>query len=324
MNFKNTAKIGISIILAFAIFALVGEAAIRIYLRYNMVYDIEMTKYAMHVKVDAKNPLIGHFHKPNVSIQLMNSMVHINSNGFRDKEYPVSRNNKYRIIFLGDSLTFGWGVEQDETFENLLEVKLNRQYPVEIINFGIGNYNTEQQVNLFLEKGLQYKPDKVVVFYFINDAEVTPEKSKLWFLGYSQLISFYWSRTNTFINKHFPSKSFKEFYSSLYKSDREGWINAMKAFIQLKEVCQQEKIVLQVVLLPELHDTDNIVLKDVYDKVSAFLESNSIDYLRLASSFSNHKNPMEELWVSYDDAHPNAIAHKVIADKTLDFISNKE
>ncbi len=320
MGVRDIAKIGISSFPAFAIFLLIGEAAIRIYLHFNMVYDIEMTKYAMHVKVDAENPLIGHVHRPNASMRLMNSMVDINSDGLRDREYPLSRNDKYRAIILGDSLTFGWGVEQEDTFENLLEEMLNRKRPVELINFGAGNYNTEQQVNLFLEKGLPYKPDKVVVFYFINDAEVTPEKSKLWFLGYSQLISFYWSRVNAFINKNFSSSSFDSFYSTLYQDDKEGWSNAKKAFLKLRDTCQGENIELQVVLLPELHDVDGRIFKNVYDKVFGFLDSNGIGALNLASIFAGYENPMQ-LWVSFDDAHPNELAHQRIAENSLEFIS---
>lgn len=322
MSLKNVFKFMLAIIISLAIFLIIGELIIRVYLRHNMVYDIEMTRYAMNVKVDSENPLIGHVHKPNISARLMNSTVNINSDGLRDREYPVARNDNYRIIVLGDSLTFGWGVEQEDTFANILEVELNQEFPTEIINFGAGNYNTEQQVNLFLEKGLKYEPDKVVVFYFINDAEVTPEKSKLWFLGYSQFISFYWSRINTFMNRHFPSKSFKDFYSGLYLDNHTGWLNARKAFMQLKDTCKKENMELQVVLLPELHDVDNSIFNNEYSIISAFLESNAIDYLSLAAFFADYDDPMQ-LWVSYDDAHPNKLAHQAIAEGTLNFILNK-
>ena len=322
MNLKNLLLRLLAIFIVFIVFLALGELLIRFYLGHNTAYDIEMTKYAMHLKNDSQNPLIGHVHRPNKSMELMNVMVDINSDGFRDKDYPVDRNDKYRIIFLGDSLTFGWGVKEEETFATLLEEDLDTKNPTEVINFGTGNYNTEQEVNLFLEKGLKYNPDKVVLFYFINDAEITPEKSGLWFLGYSQFISFYWSRINSLLNNFLPSKSFQEYYESLYDEGQQGWINSRKAIIQLRDICESKGIQFQVVLLPELHDVNNEIFTNVYDNLSLFLEENNIEYMNLAKLFENHPNQIE-LWVSYDDAHPNNIAHRKIAEATSEFISNK-
>jgi len=320
---KNAYKVIIAVIVTLGLLLIIGELIIRVYLYHSIIYDIEMTKYAMSVKTDSSNLLIGHVHKPNTSAQLMGVNVSINSDGLRDREYPVSKKEKYRIIVLGDSLTFGWGVEEEDTFVSILEQKINKLYPAEIINFGAGNYNTEQEVNLFIEKGLKYKPDKVVVFYFINDAELTPKKSKLWFLGYSQLISFYWSRINILINKYFPDQSFKDYYSNLYEKNQKGWLNAQKSFLRLKNIYHQNGIRLQVVLLPELHDVDNKIFNNEYSKVSAFLESAGIDYLNLATLFTGYDNPIS-LWVAMDDAHPNALAHRMIADNSFEFIVNKK
>lgn len=313
----------IAVLIAFVIFMLVGEVLIRIYLQFNTAYDIEMTRYAMYLKKESGNKLIGHIHKPNSSMELMNVTVSINSDGFRDKEYSEHKNGKYRIIVLGDSLTFGWGVEQEDTFENILEEYLNQKFPAEIINFGTGNYNTEQEVNLFIEKGLKYKPDKVVLFYFINDAEITPQKSKLWFLGYSEFISYFWSRAHSVLDNYTPSNSFKNYYNSLYDDKQPGWRNTKIALLKLKDVCKRNGTELQVVLLPELHDVNNRIFPEVNRKVFLFLDEYDINYLSLVELFNNEKNATT-LWVSYDDAHPNKIAHKKIAESLADFISTRD
>ncbi|MGI9290078.1 MAG: SGNH/GDSL hydrolase family protein, partial [Gammaproteobacteria bacterium] len=174
---KGLAAMFISLLIFFVML----EVSLQIYTRLFIYYDVEMSRYAVEVKEKADNPAIGHVHRPNAEAHLMGVDVKINSDGFRDQEYSLERTNKYRIVVLGDSLTFGWGVEQDKTYEHLLENMLSETRPTEMINTGHGNYNTSQQVNLFKEKGLKYNPDKVVVFYFINDAEVTPERSSwLW------------------------------------------------------------------------------------------------------------------------------------------------
>lgn len=301
---------------------LLGELIIRLYLGHKTIYDIEMSRYSMSIKTDSENPLIGHVHKPNSSGRLMDVMVNINSDGLRDREYPIQNSGKNRMIFLGDSLTFGWGVEQEDTFDNVIEQKLNSKHPTEIINFGTGNYNTVQELNLFLEKGLKYNPDKVVLFYFINDAEVTPKKSRLWFLAYSRLLSFYWSRVHVALNNVFESQSFDEYYADLYRTDQAGWINTQNAFLKLKDVCREHDIDLKIVLLPELHNLTNYPFKEEYGLVSSFLHDNDISHLDLTPMFEGYENSMD-LWVSLDDAHPNKLAHKMIAEYSLDFISDK-
>ena len=312
----------LAVLLALGIFLLLGEALIRVYLRFNIAYDIEMTRYALHLKQDSADPRIGHEHRPGASMRLMGVPVQINSDGLRDKEYPVERGDAYRIAFLGDSLTFGWGVKQEETFQHLLEERLGEKSATEIINFGTGNYNTEQEVELFLAKGLKYRPDKVVLFYFINDAEVTPVKSKLWFLGYSELISFYWSRINSMMNNYFPSKSFADYYSALYADGAPGWTGSRAALLKLKQTCLERGIQLQVVLLPELHDTRNEIFAGVYGELAKFLTENGIEHVDLSAHFASQQNPID-LWVSLDDAHPNAIAHREIAGAIEEFVSRR-
>jgi lysophospholipase L1-like esterase len=296
-----------------------SEMAVRVYSHWNLIYDIEMSRYAMDIKEQSPNPLIGHVHRPNSEARLMGVDVKINSDGFRDREYPVARDGKYRMIFLGDSLTFGWGVEKAKTFEEILERELSTRRPTEIINFGVGNYNTVQEVNLFLDKGLKYQPDQVVIFYFINDAEPTPHKSDWEFLANSRIVTFFWSRVNMLRARFGFMKSFQAYYDDLYTDGQPGWLAAKKALLQIRDICAAKHIVLQVVLLPELHRLDKYPFAAQDSKIMAFLHDNHIAALDLAPSFAGEKNPMR-LWVAPDDAHPNAIAHALIAKYSLGFI----
>ena len=309
--------------LSFAVFLLAGELLVRLYLIRHTVYDVEMAKYANALKIDSPNPKIGHLHRPNARARLMNVDVVINSDGFRGPEYRVEKGTASRIIFLGDSLTLGWGVEEKDAFASLLEARLGALHPTEVLNFGTGNYNTEQEVNLFLEKGLKYHPDRVVVFYFINDAEATPQKSRLWVLGYSRLVTVYWSRFLALRNALSPEMSFQGYYSALYRDDQQGWIHARKAFLELKAACVQGGMRLQVVLLPELHNLAVYPFRREHGLLTAFLNENAIENLDLAASFAGYKSSID-LWVATDDAHPNARAHKMIADYTFEFLKRTE
>jgi lysophospholipase L1-like esterase len=310
------------VILSIAFCLAVGELAIRLYLSGNIIYDVEMTRYANLAKLKAENPLIGHVHRPGATAELMGVPVQINSDGFRDDEYPVEKSARDRIVFLGDSLTFGWGVRKEDGFEHRLEQALDRKRPTEIINFGTGNYNTEQAVNLFREKGLKYQPDKVVLFYFINDAEVTPLRSPWGFLGRSRIITFYWSKVHAARNNLVSAKGFKESYADLYAADQPGWPKVRESFEALKEICEAEDIELQVILLPELHELENYPFKKEYGLVAEILTELEIPFLDLTPFFEGYPDP-KELWVALDDAHPNALAHKMIAEYSLPFLSEQ-
>lgn len=78
-----------------------------------------------------------------------------------------------RIVCLGDSFTFGWGVEDDETFPVLVEEKLAGQVdvPVDVINCGLPGYNTYQELQLYRKLMSPLKPDYVVVAWYMNDLD---------------------------------------------------------------------------------------------------------------------------------------------------------
>jgi hypothetical protein len=316
---KGVAAAGISLL----IFIVMLEVTLQVYTRLFIYYDVEMSRYAAEVKEKSDNPKIGHVHRPNAEAYLMGVDVSINSDSLRDEEYAPERNEKYRIAVLGDSLTFGWGVEKEDTFEVVLESMLSEKRPTEMINFGHGNYNTEQQVNLFKEKGLKYNPDKVVVFYFINDAEVTPVRSKWTFVSRLRSVTFLWSRMRGLLTRTGDGATFESFYSDLYADDQPGFIAVKESFLELQGICEEQGLELQVVMLPELHDLTNYPFKAEYAKVEGFLRENSIPVIDLTESFAGYEDPMR-LWVAPDDAHPNALAHGMIAEYSRNFLENGE
>lgn len=106
-------------------------------------------------------------------VKLNRTLVKINSDGFRDIEYPIEKgDNVYRIAVIGDSFTFGQGVELNQTYpkqlENILNSRRNsKRY--EVMNFGVPGYNTFQEVQFLKNKVLKYKPDIVIIGYLSND-----------------------------------------------------------------------------------------------------------------------------------------------------------
>ncbi len=95
--------------------------------------------------------------------------VVMNSAGFRDKERSSPPTpGKRRIACLGDSFVFGHGVEFDSLFTSLIETRDPR---LEVLNFGVSAYSTDQELLLLEKVVLDYNPDVVLLFVTENDFE---------------------------------------------------------------------------------------------------------------------------------------------------------
>lgn len=308
-------------LVATLVFLAIAELGLRAWLANHVIYDVEMSRYAQLVKLESPNPEIGHVHRPGAQAHLMGVDVTINSDGLRDVEHTRERraDGRKRIAVLGDSLTFGWGVEREDTFAALLGGLLGGDRAVEIVNFGTGNYDTTQEVALFREKGLAYRPDEVFLFYFINDAEPVPRKSPLAFLANFRVTTFYWSRLRELFSSRSGNEDFRTYYANLYRDGAPGWEATRKALRDLAALCRERGIALRVVLLPELHDLVDYPFQEAHEKVARVLRDENVPVLDLAPAFADQRDP-HSLWVSLDDAHPNAKAHRLIAERSAAFL----
>ncbi len=99
-----------------------------------------------------------------------NSVAVVNSLGFRDREFSVQRNAEYRIIAIGDSFTFGWGLNIEDTWVKQLEAHLRqRGHKVEIANLGRGGTYPRNYADV-AEKAIPLlKPDLVLIAVLQGD-----------------------------------------------------------------------------------------------------------------------------------------------------------
>ncbi|MCB9652755.1 MAG: SGNH/GDSL hydrolase family protein [Deltaproteobacteria bacterium] len=92
--------------------------------------------------------------------------VSINSHGFRDDEYSVERTEKRRMLVIGDSFVWGFGVEARDRFSEVIEAG----HPEwEILNAGVSGYATDQEYLALKGTGLAFKPDVVLLLVYEND-----------------------------------------------------------------------------------------------------------------------------------------------------------
>jgi hypothetical protein len=132
------------------------------WLQHREEYRSRGTEYV----IDRFDPLLGWTLRENLrDVPVSEFTVNSNSRGVRGvREYaipgPVSR-----VLMIGDSYTFGEGVNDDQAFGAVLERLSNR----EVVNMAVHGYGTDQQVLRLERDGLQYRPAIVVHGYHEED-----------------------------------------------------------------------------------------------------------------------------------------------------------
>lgn len=110
------------------------------------------------------------------------SYVEINKHGLRDRNHALAKpEDTVRIAVLGDSFTEAWQVPVTETFWSIMEKELANcttfaNQEVEVINFGVSNYGTAQQLLTLRHKVWQYQPDIVVLAMFTGNDIINNSK----------------------------------------------------------------------------------------------------------------------------------------------------
>lgn len=125
----------------------------------------------------SENPEKVWEHVPGYRRKLVGYRVAINSLGFRGEEVsPAKPPGCWRLLALGDSMTFGMSGRQEDTYPVQLQDLLRRDFPdrrIEVINAGVLGYTTLQEEALLREALPALQPDLVVLWWFHNDVILT-------------------------------------------------------------------------------------------------------------------------------------------------------
>jgi lysophospholipase L1-like esterase len=124
-----------------------------------------------------RDPELYHVLAPNLSVEFSSTdwVTHVNTNqlGFRDREVSPKGPYTFRILVLGDSYTFGYGVEMEDSYPEQLEGFLNvqAQQPREydVINTGVNGYGTIQEFGLLKRHFDSLRPDLVLLGFFTGN-----------------------------------------------------------------------------------------------------------------------------------------------------------
>ena len=99
-------------------------------------------------------------------------VIEVNSLGLRYAELGPKAPDEFRVLVLGDSITFGDFVLENETWTRQMEsLTVGRKKTVRFVNAGLPGAGTAEELALFREIGERVKPDLVLLGMYLNDAQ---------------------------------------------------------------------------------------------------------------------------------------------------------
>jgi len=256
----------------------------------------------------------------------------VNSQGIRNKELPKFKTeNTFRIIALGDSYIWGDGLPE----EKLITVKLENHLKdrtdknIEVINAGIGAFNTQDEYFQLLRLFPTYNPDVIIQFFFTNDLLSTNNQNIIddwkvntimWLRYNSKFFSFLYYLIKSKISRDISVPNFllpNDYFN--IDDSKSGWVNFKKYTLKIKEYCDINNLSYCFVLIPTLTTLrSNYPYKEVNDKVTDYVETLGAPFLSYFNLFSYYE-PIE-LWVSKENTHWNELATSLAADTLARFL----
>ena len=155
----------LAVAIASLVSLLLGEAGLRLFgIKPLYVNPEQATFWQYHSR-------LGWHHRPGqngrFAKQQFDTSVEINQHGLRDRDYPLQRvEGMERVLVLGDSFTWGFGVEQEQIFTEVIE---NSTEDVEVINAGVSGFSPDQELIWLQEQGMRFQPDLVLLVLSGND-----------------------------------------------------------------------------------------------------------------------------------------------------------
>ena len=255
---------------------------------------------------------------PNSSGEVFGKEIRIDEHGFRKMNAPTNYDKSW--LFLGDSVTFGVGIEADQIFPQLVQ---NEFQSIKIWNTAVMGYSTLNYLDV-VEAFLRDRSDieKVVLFFCLNDVygnfslKPTEDSAK------DKVLSFLRSNSKLFlfIKMSFfdRSKAYALYDTGLYKDDILGIDKHLNAIVKIKAALDKSNIDFLVVILPYEYQLRIEGLKAPQALLNSFLEKHNITSLDAYENFTSLNS--EDYYLYGDPMHLSYLGHETVAKSLVEIL----
>ena len=244
----------------------------------------------------------------------------INSHGMRDREYALERSpDTFRIALIGASHDMGSGVKDDETYENLVEDRLNRELgpktrkKYELLNFSQGGLGPTQKLAVIEQRIFRFKPDLILYVAYSEEYawafRSVPHLLKNNLLDQFPFIKNAIDRAGIKVEPGSPPVENIVLSSKLapYAED------AIRAILERFRDGALSRSIRPAMVLIETADDNPSRPKD-FDRLLQLGQGAKLPVLDLQGSFAEVKD-RKSLWIAPWDTHSNAKGHRLLAEK---------
>ncbi len=274
----------------------------------------------------------------------LNVLIKTNSHALRDVERSwKKKEDTIRILGLGDSFTFGWGVPLEDSFLKVLETTLQSATgkEVDVINAGVPGWGLNHYYIYLKHRGARYSPDVIVLTYFVDDLpedfrEVLPVSrrhgSGLEFNGgmmhHSRLYNFVKNyadqiryRNRTMRKEHFYNLASrrtkylkrKNYLLSFEESkDLSRYQDLLDQYlVKIDALSRQINATFMVLLIPDVSQLYHAEAQYINELLGELTKKRKIPFLDMTTEFEKSPNPNTFYFIPRD-AHTNQAGHRLI------------
>jgi alginate O-acetyltransferase complex protein AlgI len=244
---------------------------------------------------------------PSVSTVLGRATATSNQLGMRDREYEeIKPANTYRIVLLGASNDMGWGVENDQTYENLVEDNLNSHVPN-------AHYSRYEILNLSVEQeGFEFQPDTVIVSVSAADEQFIASHIRKALIqgvelspGYRDLVQSVVRRAR--VNGKMPAVMIERRLQP-YCTELCRW-----SFQRFAQQCVQRGVRPIVMYRPAPADFSGVE-SAARSKMLGMARAAGLEVIDLSPAFDSVTDRSSLILAKWDD-HTTALGHRLLADE---------
>ncbi|RKY21889.1 MAG: hypothetical protein DRQ55_02905 [Planctomycetota bacterium] len=255
--------------------------------------------------------------------------VSINAQGLRGPEVrSVKGRWLRRLAVLGDSTTYGWGVDSEQTWSAVLGRLLDRRadgYVNEVLNFGVSGYSSQDEAVVLEARALPLEPDLLLLGYNLNDPEFEPRQplhrfyaEPEWWEG-SRLLRWAEQRRQAWRRQRLGGG---DPFRLLHAEGTRTWASVQDAFLRMGRAAQAAGLDMLVVLFPLGRvpaDPAEYRYADLHARVAAAAREAGLEVLDLVPAYAAVADGPVYL---LPDLHPNPLGHEIAAAAVAERLSS--